>query len=73
METVIKFFRDLNGVFQPRSPYDNPAFAEMYASIMDVRSTNSHDIKKSLRNDMAAFGADFKKVTKMAKEMHNVE
>jgi hypothetical protein len=52
---------------------DNPAFADFYASVMDVKSTNSQDIKRSLRNDMAAFGSDFKKATKMAKEMLNVE
>ena len=73
MKSIIRFMRSLNGVFEPKSPLDNPAFADFYASIMDVTSTNSRDIKKSLRNDMAAFGADFKKVTKMAKELYNVE
>ena len=73
MKSIISFFRSLNGVFAPKSPLDNPVFADFYASVMDVTSTNSHDIKRSLRNDMAAFGADFKKVTKMAKEMYNVE
>jgi len=73
MKSIIMFFQSLNGVFVPKSPMDNPAFADFYASVMDVKSTNSRDIKRSLRNDMAAFGADFKKVTKMAKELYNVQ
>jgi len=73
MKSIIRFLRSTNGVFAPKSPMDNPAFADFYASVMDVKSTNSHDIKRSLRGDMAAFGADFKKATRMAKEMLNVE
>jgi len=70
---IIQFFGSLNGVFAPKSPMDNPAFAEMYADIMDISSPNNESIKKSLRGDMARFGADFKKATAMAKEMLNVQ
>ena len=74
MKGIIGFLRSLNGVFAPRSPMDNPAFAEMYASIMNMDlSLDSRSIKKSLRNDMAAFGSDFKKATATAKEMLNTK
>ena len=73
MNYVLRFLRNTNGVFAPKSPKDDPEFADFYASIINVTSTNSHDIRRSLRNDMAAFGSDFKKVTMMAKEMYNVE
>ena len=67
MRTIISFIRSLNGVFAPKTPLDNPAFAEIYASIMDMPSNNGHDIKRALRKDFAMFGSDFKKVTKIAK------
>ena len=70
MKSIIRFMRSTNGVFAPKSPMDNPVFAEMYASIFD---TSDESIKRSLRNDMVAFGSDFKKATKMAKEMLHVE
>ena len=73
MKSIIRFFCSLNGVFAPKSPLDNPAFAEFYASIMDESSTDNKSIKESLRGDMARFGADFKKATAMAKEMLNVQ
>ena len=66
MKAIIRFIQSTNGVFAPKSPMDNPAFADFYASIFD---TSNESIKRSLRNDMAAFGGDFKKATKMAKEM----
>jgi len=70
---LIKFLISLNGVFAPKSPLDHPVFSDMYSSIMDISSVNSRVIKKSIRNDMAAFGSDFKKATGMAKEMLNVK
>jgi len=73
MKSIFNFLISLNGVFAPKSPLDHPVFSEMYSSIMDVSSVNSRAIKKSLRNDMAAFGSDFKKATGMAKEMLNVQ
>ena len=73
MKSIIRFFYSLNGVFAPKSPLDNPALAEMYASIMNISSPDSRDIKKSLRGDMARVGNDFKKATQMAKDMLNVE
>jgi len=73
MKSIIRFFYSLNGVFAPKSPLDNPAFAEMYASIMNNPHLDPENDRKNLRNDMANFGADFKKATLMAKEMLNVK
>ena len=73
MKSIIRFFYSLNGVFAPKSPLDNPVFAEMYASIMEKPMLDPADDRKNLRNDMANFGADFKKATAMAKEMLNVQ
>ena len=73
MKGVIGFLRSLNGVFAPRSPMDNPAFAEMYASIMENPCLGTDNDRKNLRNDMVNFGLDFKKATTTAKEMLNVK
>ena len=68
------FIRSINGAFAPKSLSDNPTFAEMHASVMDMDlSLNNRSIKKSLRNDMAAFGSDFKKATAMAREKLNTK
>jgi len=71
MKSIIRFFSSLNGVFLPKSPLDNPVFAEIYASIMENPCLGTEDDRKNLRNDMAMFGADFKKATRMAKEKIN--
>jgi len=73
MKSILDFLYRTNGVFAPKSPLDNPAFAEYYASIMDLSSPSNQSIKKSLRGDMERFGADFKKVTAMAKDLLNVQ
>ena len=73
MKSIIRFMRSLNGVFEPKSPLDNPAFAEFYASIMENPYSDPKNDRINLRNDMVRFGSDFKKATKMAKEMLNVE
>ena len=75
MKGIISFLRSTNGVFAPQSPMDDPEFAEIYASIMKYpfMDTSNESIKQSLRGDMARFGNDFKKATRMAKEMLNVE
>ena len=73
MKGVIEFLRSLNGVFAPRSPMDNPALAEIYASIMKNPYLGADNDRKNLRNDMVNFGSDFKKATAMAKEMLNVK
>ena len=73
MKSIIRFIRSTNGVFAPKSPMDNPAFAEFYASIMENPYSDPNNDRINLRNDMIRFGSDFKKATKMAKEMLNVE
>ena len=72
MKSIITFMRSLNGVFEPRSPMDNPVFADFYASVMENPYADPKNDRINLRNDMVRFGADFKKATKMAKEMYNV-
>jgi hypothetical protein len=66
MKAIIRFICCLNGVFEPKSPMDSPEYDPM----MDI-SLDSRDIRKSLKRDMAAFGSDFKKATKMAKQLIN--
>ena len=73
MKSIFRFFYSTNGVFAPKSPLDNPAFSEFYASMMNVSSPDNQSIKNSLRGDMARFGADFKKATAMAKDMLNAQ
>jgi len=73
MKSIIMFIRSFNGAFEPKSPLDNPAFAEFYASIMENPYSDPKNDKINLRNDMVRFGGDFKKATKIAKEMLNVE
>jgi len=73
VKSIIRFFCSLNGVFAPKSPLDNPEFAEMYASIMEMSRSDPKNDRINLRNDMVRLGNDFKKATRMAKEMLNVE
>ena len=73
MNSIITFVRSLNGVFAPKSPLDNPEFAKFYASIMENPYSDPKNDRINLRNDMVRFGGDFKKATRMAKEMLNVE
>ena len=73
MKSIIRFLRSTNGVFAPQSPMDDPEFAEIYASIMKYPYSDPKNDRINLRNDMVRFGSDFKKATKMAKEMLNVE
>jgi hypothetical protein len=60
--------RSLHGVFEPKSPLDNPVLAALDTSFYGIE----HD-RANLKNDMAIFGSDFKKVTKKAKKEMNIE
>ena len=73
MNSIIKFIRKTNGVFAPKSPMDDPEFADIYLSIMENPYLDPRNDRVNLRNDIAMFGSDFKKATMMAKEMLNVE
>ena len=70
---IIQFFGSLNGVFAPKSPMDNPAFADYYASIMKNPYSDPENDRKNLKGDMERVCGDFKKATAMAKEMLNVQ
>jgi len=73
MISIIAFLRSINGVFVPKSPLDNPVFADIYASIMENPYSDPENDRKNLRNDMVRIGTDFKKATRMAKEMLNIK
>jgi len=73
MKSIFRFFYSTNGVFAPKSPLDNPEFAETYASIMENPYLDPANDRTNLRNDMLKIGADFKKATIAAKQMLNVQ
>ena len=73
MNSILRFLRNTNGVFAPKSPKDDPEFADVYVSIMENPYLDPKNDRINLRNDIVRFGADFKKATRMAKEMLNVE